>query len=337
MKKLFFFLVFFLTAFIPTNQVVFAADRLDLCTAIVNNASNLTTNSDIKVKFNYPSNAANPYTDHSVQVKSNTNENNVYEKCYPPSSFEGTSFTTLNTDVNGKIQSLQLSAGDYVIQVKQGCSLFDGNACESDKFTIKDASYVPPPLPPNPFKYDCDNRSPKCGKDQYPTCTKFSSSANWKCDVPPNCAMNDTSKQTVSCAYNKDQPPPSTNCSKEGGSCFGTFGSPGQGCCTGTGLICDNPGVGGSIGTGICKTAPSSLGELCNTCLPGDKWDTTKKSCVDSNGNSSTPVSSVYCTITISTCVQGQGCIQMVNTNNDDPAAPPCAEKAADFVLAPSH
>lgn len=183
--------------------------------------------------------------------------------------------------------------------------------CAYPKGTTPPQWVTPTPPPYTQGNFDCSNRMPGCSSaTDFPSCNDFSYSSSWSCQ-PPNCAMqntygSDSTRWTHSCAYSKDQPP-ATFCRPAGDRfCTGTTGSQGD-CCAN--LICEAPGANHTaLGDGTCVGAPSNLGPSCNTCLPGDKWNATKNSCVDSSGNITNPVSQIYCQPT-ETCTQGLGCI----------------------------
>lgn len=323
MRKIITF-VFFLTVFsflflffIPNNNFTYAA-----CTTTVNNSSDpakMTTGQDIHINTQIPTDGSW----HSVQIKPvNQNGslgNNIFEKC-ERSLFLNTSDYDIPYNIT--------TPGDYKIEIETGCQFFDSPECTSEKFTINSPTPAPVGGSPDPNSYDCDNRSSKCNKDQYPTCIKFFANVYPGCPSP-NCEMKHLygvsaadPRDTYSCAYSKVQPSPAYCRPENDKNCTGTTGSQGD-CCAN--LICNAPGANHTaLGDGTCVKAPSSLGETCNTCLPTDKWDTTKNSCVDSSGNTTAPVSSVYCNVAIQACTQGQGCIETVILNNDSPAPGPC-------------
>jgi hypothetical protein len=140
------------------------------------------------------------------------------------------------------------------------------------------------------------------------------------------CGILDTTC-THSCAYNKVRPSP-TDCRQEGNkTCTGNTGDQGN-CCAN--LICNAPGADKTaLGNGTCVKAPASLGETCNTCLPGNKWDSAKNSCTDSSGNNTNPVSAVYCSTINQTCTQGEGCVETESPDVGSPMPPPCSVKDA--------
>lgn len=163
---------------------------------------------------------------------------------------------------------------------------------------------------PTPQAYNCANRKPECTTAQYPGCIDYPFSSNWECKVPPNCAMNyrvgsDTTKWTNSCAFNKDQP--ANSCLPLGSTTCSGIGAEQGDCCAN--LICQPQGGNTiSLGDGTCVQGSPSLGGSCFTCNPGvDTWSDALNSCVDSSGNKTNPVASVYCSAT-QACIQGWGC-----------------------------
>lgn len=156
---------------------------------------------------------------------------------------------------------------------------------------------------------NCANRSAACSNlTTYPDsiCFDYPFSSNWKCTVPPNCAMNyrvgPSTAWTNSCAFNSTQP---TNNCKPLGSTTCTGGLAPDNCCPGS--TCQPPGADRTaLGNGTCVAAGPSLGDACYVC--DNAWSDTLNSCVDSAGNKTNYLSYVYCGTT-QTCIQGKGCI----------------------------